>query len=178
MSRIREKSAIYVYRSPQVPHQGRLIVKTRSFPCAIGSGGLTARKTEGDGGTPIGRWSLREVFYRADRRPRPQTRLPARPIVPTDGWCDAPQDRNYNRIVTLPYPASAEHLWRDDHLYDLIVVLGYNDRPRIQGRGSAIFMHLARSGFPPTEGCLALEEHHLRLLLRISTLQTDVTIPG
>lgn len=178
MSRIREKSAIYVYRSPQIPHQGRLIVGTRTFLCAIGRGGLTSRKTEGDGSTPIGRWSLREVFYRADRRAKPRTGLPVRPILPNDGWCDAPQDRNYNRIVTLPYAASAERLWRDDHLYDLIGVLGYNDRPRIRGRGSAIFIHLARSGFPSTEGCLALEEHHLRLLLRTSNSRTVVTIPG
>lgn len=178
MSRIREKSAIYVCRSPLLPNQGRLIVGTRSVPCAIGEGGLTPRKTEGDGGTPIGRWPLREVFYRADRGPRPRTRLPARPILPTDGWCDAPQDRNYNRIVTLPYAASAERLWRDDHLYDLIAVLGYNDRPRIQRRGSAIFMHLARAGFPPTEGCLALKEHHLRSLLRLSNSRTVIAIPG
>lgn len=178
MSRIREKSAIYVHRSPQIPHRGRIVAGALSFPCVFGKGGLTPRKTEGDGGTPIGRWPLRDVIYRADRGPRPRTRLPVRPILPTDGWCDAPQDRNYNRIVTLPYAASAERLWRDDHLYDLIVVLGYNDRPRIRGRGSAIFMHLARSGFQPTEGCLALKEHHLRLLLLTCSPQTIVVIPG
>jgi L,D-peptidoglycan transpeptidase YkuD (ErfK/YbiS/YcfS/YnhG family) len=105
------------------------------------------------------------VFYRSDRMQRPRTGLPLRPIRKRDGWCDAPGDRNYNRPVQLPYPASAENLWRSDTLYDVVVVLDYNVRPRIRGRGSAIFMHLARPGYTPTAGCIALQRPHLLLLL-------------
>jgi L,D-peptidoglycan transpeptidase YkuD (ErfK/YbiS/YcfS/YnhG family) len=111
---------------------------------------------------------MRAVLYRADRVVRPVTRLPVSAIHPDDGWCDDPCDRNYNRPVRLPYPASHERLWREDHLYDLVVVLGYNDLPRSKGRGSAIFMHLAAPGFMPTEGCIALREADLRKLLAVA----------
>jgi L,D-peptidoglycan transpeptidase YkuD (ErfK/YbiS/YcfS/YnhG family) len=108
------------------------------------------------------------VLYRPDRTPRPPTRLPVRPIRPDDGWCDAPADRNYNRPVRHPYPVSAERLWRDDELYDLVVVLSHNTRPRVRGAGSAVFMHVAGAGFRPTEGCIALRRPHLvRLLERV-----------
>lgn len=129
--------------------------------CALGKGGVTATKREGDGATPRGRWFAREVLYRPDRVRHPGTGLPARTIQPGDGWCDAPEDRNYNRPVKLPYPASAERLARQDRLYDLIVPLGYNDGPRSKYRGSAIFMHVARPGFRPTEGCIALRREDL-----------------
>jgi L,D-peptidoglycan transpeptidase YkuD (ErfK/YbiS/YcfS/YnhG family) len=127
-------------------------------------------KHEGDGATPIGRWPVREVFYRSDRMRRPQTRLKTTAIRPRDGWCDAPGDRNYNRAVALPYPASAETLWREDRLYDLVLVLGYNDRPRIQGRGSAVFLHLAaEGGLAPTAGCVALRRRDaLRLIQHLA----------
>ena len=95
----------------------------------------------------------------------PRTSLPARPVRPDQGWCDAAGDRNYNRPVRHPYPASAERLWRHDALYDLVVVLGYNDRPRVHGRGSAIFLHVAQPGYAPTEGCVALRRDHLVRLL-------------
>jgi L,D-peptidoglycan transpeptidase YkuD (ErfK/YbiS/YcfS/YnhG family) len=127
-------------------------------------------KREGDGATPSGRWALREVLYRPDRGMRPRTGLPLHAIGEQDGWCDCPADRNYNRRVRLPYPASAERLCREDGLYDVIVVLGYNDRPRGRGRGSAIFMHVARPGYAPTEGCIALARTHLlRVLGHIGT---------
>lgn len=106
------------------------------------------------------------VLYRPDRVRRPLTRLPVRPIGPDDGWCDAASDRNYNRPVRLPYAASAERLWRADHLYDLVVVLGHNAVPRVRGRGSAIFVHVAGPGYSPTEGCIALRREHLLLLLQ------------
>jgi L,D-peptidoglycan transpeptidase YkuD (ErfK/YbiS/YcfS/YnhG family) len=98
---------------------------------------------------------MRHVFYRPDRVARPATGLPVSPLHVGLGWCDEPGDANYNRIVALPYAASHERLWRGDHLYDVIVVLGHNDLPRSHGRGSAIFMHLARTDYQPTEGCIA-----------------------
>jgi L,D-peptidoglycan transpeptidase YkuD (ErfK/YbiS/YcfS/YnhG family) len=124
--------------------------------CAIGPAGIGAKTREGDGITPRGIFPVREVFYRADRIARPELRLPLRIIAPDHGWCDAPRDRNYNRLVNLPYPAGAESLWRDDRLYDLIAVLGFNDDPVVPGKGSAIFLHLSKPDYAPTEGCVAL----------------------
>jgi L,D-peptidoglycan transpeptidase YkuD (ErfK/YbiS/YcfS/YnhG family) len=124
--------------------------------CAIGPGGIAVKGGEGDGITPRGTFALRELFYRADRIAKPDTILPTRAMEKDDGWCDAPGDPNYNRLVKLPYPASAEAMWREDHLYDLVLVLGYNDDPVVAGKGSAIFLHLAREGYSHTHGCVAL----------------------
>lgn len=126
---------------------------------------MRALKREGDGATPLGPMRVTNVLYRSDRLQRPRTGLALQPIRNRDGWCDAPGDRNYNRPVRLPYPASAENLWRSDTLYDVVVVLDYNVRPRIRGRGSAIFMHVAHPDYAPTAGCIALRRPHLMLLL-------------
>ena len=138
---------------------------TARWRCAIGRGGVACRKREGDGVTPVGDWPLRRLLYRADRRAAPATALPVAAIAADDGWCDAPDDPAYNRPVKLPYPASHETLWRDDAVYDLIVVLGHNDAPPQAGMGSAIFLHLARADYAPTEGCVALAEADLCALL-------------
>jgi L,D-peptidoglycan transpeptidase YkuD (ErfK/YbiS/YcfS/YnhG family) len=124
--------------------------------CAIGRGGLSMTKREGDGATPVGIWPCRRVLYRPDRLNPPAGGLAAHALTPDDGWCDAPDDPAYNQPVRLPHPASAETLWRDDRVYDLIVPLGYNDAPAAPGRGSAIFLHVARDDYTPTEGCVAL----------------------
>ncbi|EHH68297.1 hypothetical protein GMO_10670 [Gluconobacter morbifer G707] len=136
------------------------------IPAMVGSGGLRLDKREGDHATPVGELPLRRVLYRADRVSRPVmgAALPIEPIAPTDGWCDDPASEDYNRPVTLPHPASCEKMWRDDRLYDLCVVLGWNDTPPESGRGSAIFLHLP-SLTGATEGCIAVEEKALRQLL-------------
>jgi L,D-peptidoglycan transpeptidase YkuD (ErfK/YbiS/YcfS/YnhG family) len=134
--------------------------------CAVGRAGIATDKREGDGATPAGAFALREVLYRPDRGAPPLTSLTLRPLDPADGWCDAPGDVNYNQKVRLPYRASAETLWRADGVYDLIVVLGYNDAPVIGGRGSAIFLHVARPDFAPTEGCVALGRGDLLRVLK------------
>jgi L,D-peptidoglycan transpeptidase YkuD (ErfK/YbiS/YcfS/YnhG family) len=146
--------------------RGILRLGTYALPCALGRTGRRARKREGDAATPTGCWRIAGVLYRADRVPRPRTRLPVRPIRRDDGWCDAPADRNYNRPVHHPYPASAERLWRTDHLYDVVVLLAHNSRPRVRGRGSAVFMHLARPGYASTEGCIALRRDNLLRVLK------------
>ena len=135
------------------------------LPCALGPSGVRPRKREGDGATPQGLWPLRRVLYRADRMRRPRTDLPIAATKPTDGWCDASGDRNYNRQVVLPYGGSAESLWRSDDVYDLVVIMGFNDAPRVRGHGSAIFLHIARPGFAPTAGCIALRRGDLLRLL-------------
>jgi L,D-peptidoglycan transpeptidase YkuD (ErfK/YbiS/YcfS/YnhG family) len=157
---------VTVFGRPGAAGRGLLEGGGLSFACALGRSGRRVRKREGDGATPAGCWNLDLVLYRADRGRRPSTRLPVRRISPRDGWCDAPNDRRYNRPVRHPYPASAERLWRTDGLYDLIVVLSHNARPRVRGGGSAVFMHVARPGYAPTEGCIALKREHLLHLLQ------------
>jgi L,D-peptidoglycan transpeptidase YkuD (ErfK/YbiS/YcfS/YnhG family) len=146
--------------------------------CSLGRAGRRVIKREGDGATPVGTWTPVAVFYRADRMTRPRTALPVCALRPADGWCDAIGDRNYNRQVRHPYPASAERLWRQDRIYDIIVVLNHNRVPRVQGAGSAIFLHLARPEFAPTEGCIALGLRDLRLILAQSSKRTRLKIPA
>jgi L,D-peptidoglycan transpeptidase YkuD (ErfK/YbiS/YcfS/YnhG family) len=129
--------------------------------CAVGRGGFSADKHEGDGATPIGTWPMRRLLWRPDRLAPPSTGLPVEAIARAQGWCDDPADPAYNRPVALPYAARHERLWRRDRVYDLVVVLGYNDDPPEPGRGSAVFLHLARSDFRPTEGCVALARKDL-----------------
>ncbi|MGQ0740930.1 MAG: L,D-transpeptidase family protein [Alphaproteobacteria bacterium] len=130
-------------------------------PCTVGHGGVGQKQREGDGVTPMGAWPLRRVFYRPDRLDAPKTVLPVIQIEEEDGWCDAPDDVNYNKLVQLPYPSHAEALWRRDHLYDVVVVIGFNDAPIIKGKGSAIFLHLARKDYAPTQGCVAANKEDL-----------------
>lgn len=145
--------------------RGCLSVGGHSIPCALGRSGISRRKREGDGATPAGRFRPVAVFYRPDRVRRPLTRLPVKPLRRADGWCDDPRHGRYNRPVRLPFAASHEAMWRDDHLYDIVVVLDYNRRPRVRGAGSAVFFHLARTGYPPTEGCIAVSLADMRRVL-------------
>jgi L,D-peptidoglycan transpeptidase YkuD (ErfK/YbiS/YcfS/YnhG family) len=140
--------------------------RRQDLRCAVGRGSLAREKREGDGVTPIGRWPLRRVLYRADRLQQPETALPCTPIRDDDGWCDAPDDPAYNRPVRLPYPASHERLRREDGLYDVVVVLGHNDDPVVPGAGSAIFLHVARDDYGATEGCVALALADLLAVLK------------
>ena len=144
---------------------GRAVWNGRRMRCAVGRGGVDAVKREGDGKTPAGRFALRGVLYRADRLAPPPTRLARAPIGRRDGWCAAPGDPFYNRRVRLPYPSEAETLWREDGCYDLLAVIGYNDAPAVAGLGSAIFLHVARPGWTPTAGCVALALDDLRRVL-------------
>lgn len=148
---------------------GQLTFGNERIRCALGRSGIRAVKREGDGATPRGVLRVVKGLYRPDRMLRPRCRLPLAAIRPDDGWCDQMGDRNYNRFVRHPYAGSAERLWRPDELYDIVVVLDYNDRPRAQGRGSALFLHVARDGLQPTAGCIALAKADLlRLLPRLA----------
>lgn len=150
---------------PGLRQRGILTLGGRAIPVALGRSGIARDKREGDGRTPAGRWRIVRVLYRPDHGPRPVTPLPTAAIRRNDGWCDDPRDRRYNRPVRLPFAPSHERMWRDDHLYDLVLVLDHNTRPRVAGRGSAVFVHLARPGFTPTEGCVALKRDDLRRLV-------------
>jgi len=147
------------------PSRGTLVAGSLTAPCALGRGGITHRKREGDGGTPSGRLSLVACYYRADRVPRPTTGLPIRSITPIDGWCDDPADRRYNRPVALPYPGGHEIMWRDDALYDIVVALDWNLISPVPGRGSAIFFHLASPDLAPTAGCVAVDRRTMAIVL-------------
>jgi L,D-peptidoglycan transpeptidase YkuD (ErfK/YbiS/YcfS/YnhG family) len=144
--------------------------------CAIGPAGIGEKTREGDGITPVGVWPVRRVLYRADRQNAPNTNLPIVPIEKNDGWCDAPEDNNYNLPIKFPYAASAEKLWRADALYDVVVVVGFNDAPVVAGRGSAIFVHVATKEFAHTEGCVALKKEDLLELLAETSPATKIRI--
>ena len=145
--------------------KGWLIAGLLTLPVALGRGGIVPNKREGDGATPRGTFRLLRLWWRADRGPRPATMLPVRRIRPDDAWCEDFSDRRYNRPFRLAPGQAGDRLQRTDHLYDLIVEIDHNTRPRVTGRGSAVFLHVARPGFAPTEGCVALEAGALRRLL-------------
>jgi len=144
--------------------------------CALGRAGVRSDKREGDGASPAGSFLMRRLLYRPDREALPLTKLPVRVLAREDGWCDDPADAAYNRPVALPYWARAEKLWREDGLYDLVVVLGYNDDPAVPGKGSAIFLHIAKDGYGPTEGCVALSRADLLAVLKAADVGSRVVI--
>lgn len=176
IQRHRASTKLVVRALSAAAQRGCLVIGPYRMPCALGRAGVKALKREGDVATPRGRFLLRGVFFNPERGPRPRTQLALRSLRKFDGWCDSPSDRNYNRRVSLPYGASAERLWRDDNLYDLIAVLGHNDAPRIRHRGSAVFMHVARPGFVATEGCVALRAADLRRVLQAIKRRSEIVI--
>ncbi len=168
--------SIVVAATGTTRRRGLLVADGLTVPCALGRSGIAGRKREGDGATPRGAWHPVTIFWRADRLGRPATVLPARPLRPDDGWCDDPADRRYNRPVRLPYAGRHERLWRDDRLYDVIVVLDYNLARPLKGAGSAIFLHIAAPGFAPTEGCIAVAPAAMRRLLARMDRRTVIEV--
>jgi len=169
-------SLIRVRSRPGHRTAGVLLIGGRAIRVVLGRAGIRANKREGDGGTPRGRFRPVRLWWRADRLPRPPTGLPVRRITPRLAWCEDPEDRRYNRPFLRSASEPGDRLWREDHLYDLIVVLGYNDAPRIKGRGSAIFIHVASPGLKPTQGCIALERSHLLRLIEHASRGAEITI--
>ncbi len=158
------------------PCRGWLTAGGRTFPVALGRGGIKANKREGDGGTPKGTFRPRQLWWRADRYPRPRTSLPVRAIGTEDAWCEDPLSRHYNRPVRLVRERGGDRLKRADHLYDFIIEIDHNASPCIKGRGSAVFLHLARDNFEPTAGCVSMTKSAmLRLLQRLGP-QTRIVI--
>jgi len=175
----RKPRRILVRPLPGPPHAGLLQVGGFTCRCALGRSGVTHMKREGDGATPVGHLTLEWCAIRPD--PRPPMPIPSMPtprLAPADGWCDDAGARRYNRAVRLPVAGSVERMWRADHLYDAVIGLSWNTRPARKGLGSAIFLHLARSGFLPTEGCVAVPRPLMRRLLRSVQSGDEILILG
>ena len=156
--------------------QGWATLGDRRWRCAVGAGGVREDKVEGDAATPAGKFALRRIYFRNDRMVLPKVRLPARPINEHDGWCDDPRSSTYNRLVHIPNEWSHEKMWRDDGLYDLIVVVGYNDDPPEGEWGSAIFLHVAREDYAPTRGCVAFARDDLVELVTLIGPETRLNV--
>ncbi|TWI82724.1 L,D-peptidoglycan transpeptidase YkuD (ErfK/YbiS/YcfS/YnhG family) [Roseibium hamelinense] len=150
---------------PWRPAKGCLQLGPITVPCALGRASVSRFKREGDGATPVGRFELLYGYYRPDRGLRPRTRLPLKRLSKIDGWCDDADHPRYNRPVSLPFSASHEVMWREDRLYDIVLVLNCNMYPAVKGCGSAIFFHVAREDYRPTQGCVAVAPRDMRLIL-------------
>jgi L,D-peptidoglycan transpeptidase YkuD (ErfK/YbiS/YcfS/YnhG family) len=174
----RSAAFVTIRRRPGNPRQGLLAIGGRVYPCALGRGGIAAIKREGDGATPMASMRALALVWREDRGRRPVSMLPASTISTVDGWCDDPADPNYNRPVRLPFRASHERMQRDDRLYDRVVILDWNFTRRMRGAGSAIFLHVAKPGLQPTEGCIAVEPRVMRAILPMISPRTVVRVLG
>ena len=168
--------SIRVRPSAGNPCRGWLTAGPHMVPVALGRGGIIANKREGDGGTPKGAFRPRRLWWRADRHPRPKTFLPVRAIRPEDAWCEDPASRHYNRPLKVDRHDDGDRLRRDDHLYDFIIEIDHNTLPRIAGRGSAVFLHLARNNFSPTAGCVSMKKPAMLQLLRQIGPHTKIII--
>jgi L,D-peptidoglycan transpeptidase YkuD (ErfK/YbiS/YcfS/YnhG family) len=167
---------IRIKARPGRPAQGWLFAGPKALRVALGRGGIRADKREGDGGTPAGRFRPVRLWWRADRLPRPQTLLPLRRIQPDDAWCEDPADRRYNQAFQRSANDPGDRLRRKDGLYDLMIEIDHNTRPRVAGRGSAVFIHVARRDYAPTAGCVALRRSDLLQLLAMLSRKTRITI--
>jgi L,D-peptidoglycan transpeptidase YkuD (ErfK/YbiS/YcfS/YnhG family) len=163
---MRHLKTLSVRAAPGSRTRGLLRAGPLAFPVALGRGGILANKREGDGATPRGTYRLKRLWWRADRNPRPSTNLPLRQITAEDTWCDDPTDRRYNQPIRILPGASGDRLHREDHLYDFIIEIDHNTRPRISRRGSAVFLHLARPDLAPSAGCVTMSKAWMRALLR------------
>jgi L,D-peptidoglycan transpeptidase YkuD (ErfK/YbiS/YcfS/YnhG family) len=173
---IQTLGVIFVRSRPGQRSQGWLTAGGLRIAVTLGRSGILASKREGDRGTPAGTFRPVRLWWRADRLPRPRTPLPVRPIRPQDAWCEDPADRRYNRPIGMRPGAAGDRLWRTDHLYDLIVEIDHNTRPRVAGRGSAVFLHVARPDRGSTAGCIAMTVPLLRHLLARISSKTRIVI--
>ncbi len=174
--RRRALSLIRVRALPGNRTRGVLLAGTRALPVVLGRRGIRANKFEGDGATPRGKFRLIRLWWRADRHPRPPTLLPVRRIGPTLAWCEDTTDRRYNRPFQRSAGDGGDRLWRDDRLYDFLVEIDHNTRPRVARRGSAVFVHLARPNRGPKAGCVALARNDLQRLLTVLGPRTQIAI--
>jgi len=167
---------IRVRSRPGRRSQGWLFAGPNALPVALGRGGIKADKREGDAATPAGRFRPVRLWWRADRLPRPRTSLPVRAIGPNDAWGEDPASRRYNQPFRRSANEPGDRLRRKDGLYDVILEIDHNTRPRVARRGSAVFIHVARPGFDPTAGCIALKRQDLLRLLAAVGAKTRIIV--
>lgn len=159
-----------------VSRDGYLTFHNKKYLCSIGANGITQNKQEGDKSTPEGCFPIRYVLYRPDKIQSLDTKIPIVALEENDGWCDDVSANEYNTHIKAPFNSSYEKMWREDNLYDIVVVLGYNDDPVVAGKGSAIFMHIARENYSPTDGCVGLSKSDLLEILNDVDATTQVCI--
>jgi L,D-peptidoglycan transpeptidase YkuD (ErfK/YbiS/YcfS/YnhG family) len=159
-----------------VKKSGYLKYKNLKFRCALGKGGVKKKTMEGDNITPKGIFKIIKIYYRPDKIKKIKTLIKKIKIKKNMGWCDDPNSRFYNKLINLPTKYSHEKLYRNDRLYDLIVVLSYNTNPIIKNRGSAIFMHIAKNSYKKTKGCIALKKEHLIKIISKIKKNTKIKI--
>ncbi len=169
-------SVIRVRARPGLRSRGWLFAGGLILPVALGRAGIRVLKREGDGGTPPGHFRPLRLWWRADRLPRRRTLLPMRRIRPADAWCEDPVDRRYNRPFRRSANESGDRLLRTDGLYDMLVEIDHNTRPRVAFRGSAVFIHIAGDAFAPTAGCVALRRRDLERLLGRLSPKTQIIV--
>ena len=155
---------------------GYLKFKNHKFRCALGKSGVGEKKIEGDDLTPKGTYKIIKIYYREDRIRKIKSKIRLRKIEKNFGWCDQPNSKYYNKLISLPNKLSHEKLYRKDNIYDVIIVLNYNMNPTIQYKGSAIFIHVARRKFPPTKGCVAISKKNLLYLIEKISKKTKIKI--
>ena len=171
-----DKNVLIVQADTAEGSLGWATLGERRWRCTVGAGGIREDKVEGDAATPVGEFPLRRIYYRNDLLVLPKVTLPARPISEHDGWCDDPRSPSYNRLVNIPNEWSAEKMWREDGLYDLVVVVGYNDDPPEGEWGSAIFLHIAGEDYAGTQGCVAFARNDLLELVPLLTRETRLRV--
>ncbi len=153
-----------------------LFIKDKKLRCAIGRGGIKKNKVEGDLSTPIGAFKFNKIYYRADKLGEINFEIISTIIQKNDGWCDDERSSFYNQYIQFPFNESAEHLYREDDIYDILCVLNYNTSPIIPGLGSAIFLHVARSNFAGTKGCIAIDKEALLTIATKITYDSRIVI--
>jgi L,D-peptidoglycan transpeptidase YkuD (ErfK/YbiS/YcfS/YnhG family) len=150
-----------------VKNPGYLIYKNSKFRCSLGINGIKNKKKEGDGITPKGIFKLKKIYYRKDKIKNIVTKVKKIKITKDMGWCNDPKSKFYNKIIRLPSKFSYEKLYRKDNIYNLIIVLDYNMNPVTKNKGSAIFIHLAKKNYKPTQGCMGLKQNDLIKLIEM-----------
>ena len=153
----------------------KLFTDYYNVKCAVGKRGIKIKKREGDLITPKGKYKVMYIFFRKDRISNLKTIIPKLSINKNMGWCNDPKSKKYNKLIRFPYKYSAEKLYRADNIYDLILVLNYNNNPVIKNKGSAIFIHLTRN-YKKRKGCVAIKEKDMLILLKLINKKTKIKI--
>jgi len=126
--------------------------------------------------TPKGKFKIKSILYRKDRIFNIKSKIKKLPIQKNMGWCDDPKSKKYNKLIRFPFKYNAEKLYRKDNTYDIILVLSYNFNPIKKGKGSAIFIHVAKRDYKSTAGCIAISKKDLNKIIKKINKKTIVSI--